>query len=85
MSGAATGSDVQYRVVVAKGDERVEGPDDAQVVINVPLAAAEAEDFDPVVAYMRGVLKASGHTGRLLDALKSGEAAAVLSQLASRP
>lgn len=85
MSGEATAGDVQYRVLVAKGDERVEGPDDAQVVINVPLAVVESDGFDPTVAYMRGVLKASGHTGRLLDALKSGEVATALSQLASRP
>ena len=73
---------VQYRVVVAKKDERVDGPDDADAVLTVPLAAAEAEDFDPTIAYMRGVLKASGHTGRILDALRSGEAATVIARLA---
>ena len=58
---------VQYRVVVAKKDERVEGPDDADAVFTVPVAHAAADGFDPTVAYMRGVLKASGHTGEVLD------------------
>ncbi len=67
-------SSVQYRVVVAKKDERVAGPDHADVVVTVPLADAAADDFDPTVAYMRGRLKAAGHTGRILDLLKSGDA-----------
>jgi hypothetical protein len=74
---------VQYRVVVAKKDERVEGPDDADVVFTVPIVDAAAADFDPTVAYMRGVLKASGPTGVILDELKSGAAAAAISALAS--
>jgi hypothetical protein len=74
---------IQYRVAVAKKDERVEGPDDADVVITVPLAVVQAEDFDPAVAYMQGKLKASGHTGRLFDALKSGSAAVALTRIAS--
>lgn len=73
---------VQYRVVFAKNDEAVEGPDDADVVVTVPAADALT---DPSVAFMQGVLKAVGHTGVLFDALRSGEAAAVLSRLASRP
>jgi len=73
---------VQYRVVVAKKDERVEGPDDADVVVTVPLAAAAADGFDPTVAYMRGVLKAAGHTGEILELLKSGAAATAISALA---
>jgi hypothetical protein len=72
---------VQYRVVVGKKDERVSGPDDADVVISVPLADATATGFDPTVAYMRGVLKASGHTGTILDLLKSGAAAASIDAL----
>jgi hypothetical protein len=32
----------QYRVVVAKKDERVDGPDDADVVFSVPVAVAAA-------------------------------------------
>ncbi len=67
-------SSVQYRVVVAKKDERTDGPDDAEVVFTVPLVDAAAEDFDPTVAYMRGKLKASGDTGVVLDQLKSGAA-----------
>jgi hypothetical protein len=72
---------VQYRVVVAKKDERVDGPDDADAVFTVPLVDAGAPDFDPTVAYMRGKLKASGHTGVVLDALESGAAAAAIAQL----
>lgn len=76
---------VQYRVVVAKKDERIDGPDDADVVISVPLADAAAPDFDPTVAYMRGVLKASGHTGRVLELLESGDAVAALAALTTAP
>lgn len=72
---------VQYRVVVAKKDERVDGPDDADVVFTVPLVDAAAGDFDPTVAYMRGVLKATGPTGVILDELKSGAAATAIARL----
>lgn len=64
---------VQYRLVVAKKDERIEGPDDADVTFTVPLADAAADDFDATVAYMRGVLKAAGPAGRILDALEAGD------------
>jgi hypothetical protein len=76
---------VQYRVVVAKKDERVDGPDDADVVFTVPLVDAAADDFDPTVAYMRGVLKASGHNGLVLDELKSGAAAGAIAALVAQP
>ncbi len=76
---------VQYRVVVGKGDERVEGPDEADVVVTVPLDVAAADGFAPDVEFMRGRLKAAGHTGELFDALKSGAAADAISRLASRP
>jgi hypothetical protein len=72
-------------VVVAKKDERVDGPDDADVVFTVPLTDAAAADFDPTVAYMRGVLKAAGHTGTILETLKSGAAATAIAQLVSAP
>lgn len=75
---------VQYRLVVAKKDERTEGPDDAEVVLTAPIAAVGADGFDPTVAYMRGVLKASGHTGRLLEVLKSGDAAAAFGRLVTQ-
>ena len=74
---------VQYRVVVAKKDERVQGPDDADIVITVPAVDAAAEDFDPTVAFMRGKLKAAGHTGDILDLLKSGAAADAIRALAA--
>ncbi|MFK8023265.1 MAG: hypothetical protein AB8G26_04800 [Ilumatobacter sp.] len=72
---------VQYRVVVAKKDERVGGPDDADIVITVPVVDAAADDFDPTVAFMRGKLKATGHTGEILDVLKSGEARSAIAEL----
>jgi len=75
----------QYRVVVGKNDERVDGDDKADVVMAVPLAIAAAADFDATVEFMRGRLKATGHTGRLFEVLRNGDAAAAISRLASRP
>jgi hypothetical protein len=72
---------VQYRVVVAKKDERIDGPDDADVVITVPLAAASVDGFDPAVAYMRGSLKAAGHTGEIIELLTGSAAAAAIAAL----
>ncbi|MEO6651060.1 MAG: hypothetical protein ABIP17_00180 [Ilumatobacteraceae bacterium] len=74
---------VQYRVVVAKKDERADGPDDADIVLTVPVAVATAGDFDATIEFMRGRLKAVGHSGRVLDLLKSGDATTALSRLAS--
>jgi hypothetical protein len=73
---------IQYRVVFGKKDEVVEGPDGADIVITVPAADAGR---DPAVTYMQGVLKATGPSGALFAALRSGEVAAALSRLASRP
>ena len=75
---------VQYRVVVGKKDERVDGPDDADVVVTVPLDVVNAPGFDATVEYMRGKLKAAGHTGLLLDLLKSGDATTALAALAAQ-
>ena len=75
---------VQYRVIVAKKDERTAGPDDADIVVTVPLEDAAADDFDPAVAYMRGKLKAAGHTGEILDVLKSGEAKVAISGIVEK-
>jgi len=77
-------SSVQYRVVVAKKDERVDGPDDADIVVTVPVVDAAADDFDPTVAFMRGKLKASGNTGDILDLLKSGAALAAITALVAQ-
>jgi hypothetical protein len=74
----------QFRVVVTKKDERVAGPDDATVVVSVPLAVAAEPEFDATVEFMRGRLKATGHTGELMDVLKSGMATAELRALAAR-
>ncbi len=76
---------VQYRVVVAKKDERAQGLDDADIVMTVPVAVAAESGFDATVEFMRGRLKAVGQSGDVLDVLKSGEATAALSRLASRP
>ncbi|MFK8024957.1 MAG: hypothetical protein AB8G26_13435 [Ilumatobacter sp.] len=79
------GSDsVQYRVVVAKKDERTSGPADAEIVITVPVVDAAAAGFDPTVAFMRGTLKGSGDTGEILDLLKSGAAAAAIAELVAQ-
>lgn len=75
-------STVQYRVVVAKGDERVEGPDDADVVVTVPLAELTG-DVDPAVLFMQGKLKSTGPTSPLLERLRDGSVQAALSRLAS--
>lgn len=74
----------QYRVVVSKSDERIDGPDDADVVMSVPVAVAIDANFDATVEFMRGRLKAVGHTASVLAELKSGEATTRLSQLASQ-
>jgi len=70
---------VQYRIVLGKKvPDLVDGPDDAQLVISVPLA--DATD-DPTVAFMQGRLKPVGHTGVLFEVLRSGEAAEALGRL----
>lgn len=72
---------VQYRVKFAKDDEVVSGPDDADVVLS---CSAKDALTDPTVAFMHGRLKTVGRTGVLFEVLANGEAAAVLSRLASR-
>lgn len=76
---------VQYRIAVSKTEELVDGPDDADAVVTVPVDVVDAADFDPAVAFMQGRLKSSGSTGALFTALRSGEAAETLRGLASRP
>jgi hypothetical protein len=76
---------VQYRLIVGKKDELVDGPADAELVVTCPLDVARADDFDATVAYMRGKLKSTGSTSALFDLLKSGEAARQLNRLAGRP
>jgi hypothetical protein len=76
-----TAPTIQYRVVRGKRDELVDGPDDATVVITIGLADV---GLDPTVAYMQGKLKAAGHTGVLLDALRSGQVATALAALADQ-
>jgi hypothetical protein len=73
---------IQVRVAFGKKDEAVEGPDDAEVVVSLPVAAA---DIDPALAFMRGQLKSTGPTGPLFDAMRDGSLAAAISRLASRP
>jgi hypothetical protein len=66
---------IQYRVIIAKKQEDVTGPDDASVVVSIEAAD---RNLDPATAYMRGKLKVVGHTGEFFDALKSGAVAAAL-------
>jgi hypothetical protein len=75
---------VQYRLFIAKSNEIVDGPDDADVVITVPLDDVRDPSFEPTVAYMRGRLKTTGSTGAFFDMLRSGEIAAALTRLASQ-
>ena len=79
--GMAKKSNIQYRVAKGKKEEVVEGPDDADVVVSI--AAGDLE-LGANVAYMRGKLKATGHTGVLLRALAGGEVDRALSAVASR-
>ena len=69
---------VQVRLAITKKEERVDGPDDADVIVTIGVADAAVE---PTVAYMQGKLKAAGHTGRLIEALQSGEIAAAVARL----
>ena len=71
-------SEIRFRVVVGKKDERVDGPDDAEVVATISLADAT---LDPSVAFMLGRLKSTGPTGPLFDALSSGEATRRIAEL----
>ena len=73
---------IQYRVAFAKNDEAIDGPDGADVVVTI--AAADA-GLDPTVAFMQGKLKSTGSTAALFEVLRSGDASAVISRLASRP
>jgi hypothetical protein len=76
---------VQYRVFIAKANELVDGPDDADIVVTVPLDEVRDPAFDPTVAFMRGKLKTTGSTGAFFELLRSGGVAAALSRLASQP
>ena len=73
---------VQYRIAFGKNDEVVEGPDGADVIVT--MAAADAA-IDPTVAFMQGKLKSTGSTAALFDVLRSGDASAAITRLASRP
>lgn len=74
-------SSIQYRVAKSKKEEVVDGPGDAEVVVSI---AATDLELGASVAYMRGKLKATGHTGVLLRALASGEIDRGLTAVASR-
>lgn len=78
-----TESVFQYRLAMGKKDERVEGPDDAAVVVTVPLDEVLRDGFDATVAYMQGKLKSAGPTGPLLERLRSGQVDRDLKRIAS--
>ena len=46
---------VQYRIVVGKKDERTEGPDDADLVLTVPLDVVQAPASTPPSPTCRAV------------------------------
>ncbi len=83
MTADAPAATFQYRVAIGKKDERIEGPDDADVVVTVPLDVVLDPGFDATVAYMQGRLKSSGPTGPLLARLRSGEIDRDLKRIAS--
>ena len=74
-------SEIQFRLIVGKKDERVDGSDDADVVATIALADAS---LDPSVAFMLGRLKSTGPTGPLFDALSSGEASRRIADLVAK-
>jgi hypothetical protein len=79
--GGAERASIQYRISRGKKQpEIVEGPDDAALVITVPLTDV---GMDPAVAYMQGRLKPVGHTGLLFDALADGTIRDALARLAA--
>lgn len=71
---------LQVRLTVGRSDMRVEGPDDADVVVTIGRSDA---GLDPAVAFMTGKLKSTGSTGALFEALADGRVAAAISRLAS--
>lgn len=74
---------VQYRVAITKKDELIEGSDDADIVVTVPLAVATEAEFDATVEFMRGRLKAAGNTGVIFELLRSGRATAAIRSIAA--
>jgi hypothetical protein len=72
---------VQYRVLFAKKDEVIEGPDDADVVIAI---GAEEVGLAPTVAFMQGKLKTTGSTGAFFELLRHDDIGAVLARLGTR-
>ncbi len=74
---------VQYRVAITKKDELVDGPDDADIIVTVPHAVATEDRFDATVEFMRGRLKAAGHTGDIFELLRSGSATSAIRAIAN--
>jgi hypothetical protein len=72
------GPTIQYHVVLGKRDEIVRGPAHADLVITV---GRDDVGLDPTVAYMQGRLKATGPTGLLFEALRSGQVASALAEI----
>jgi hypothetical protein len=77
---------VRYRVMVAKKQELVSGPEatDALAELTVPIDVAKAEGFDAAVAFMQGKLSATGHIGTVLEVVADGRATQALVSLASQ-
>ena len=77
---------VQYRIVVGKKDERVEGPDDADVVITVPLADGAGRRVRSGRRVHAGPAEVDGLDGRAVPpAAHAARRRARSAALASRP
>ena len=74
---------IQYRVALGKKDEAVEGPDDADVVVTIAAADAATRPDRGVHARQAEVDRLD--RARCSSVLRSGEAGAAISRLASRP
>ena len=81
MSSVVPAITVQYRVMFAKKDEVIEGPDAADVVISI---GADDVGLAPSVAFMQGKLKTTGSTGAFFELLKHDDVGAVLARLGTR-
>jgi hypothetical protein len=81
----SNGEQVRYRVMVAKKQELVSGPEASEAVaeITAPIAVVTSDGFDAAVAYMQGKISATGHIGTVLEVLANGEATSAFISLAS--
>jgi hypothetical protein len=81
----SNGEQVRYRVMVAKKQELVSGPEASEALaeLTAPIAVVQAEGFDAAIAFMQGKLSATGHIGTVLEVVADGRATHALLSLAS--